>query len=124
MSLLTRLRVDFSDLREHRFNHKWNCAIPTCKCKNENESTEHFFLRCPIYIKERDDLFSALSYILQIDKLLVTNLPSATLIDMLLYGCKDYEDKKNNQIIVACIRFIISTSRLKNIVAYQAQTEV
>ena len=44
--LLTRMRVEFSDLRDHRFNHNFNCISPTCKCEMEYESNEHFLLRC------------------------------------------------------------------------------
>ena len=30
--LLTRLRVDFSDLRLHKFDHRLNCDSPTYTC--------------------------------------------------------------------------------------------
>ena len=39
---LTRLRVNFSDLRGHRFDHRFNCPDALCKCSLENESAEHF----------------------------------------------------------------------------------
>ena len=32
--LLTRLRVQFSDLREHKFRHKFQCSSPMCIGKN------------------------------------------------------------------------------------------
>ena len=32
IKLLTNIRVCFSDLRDHRFNHNFNCKNPTCSC--------------------------------------------------------------------------------------------
>ena len=32
MSRLTQIRIDFSDLRDHRFNHLFNCQSPICAC--------------------------------------------------------------------------------------------
>ena len=90
LSLLTRLRVDFSDLRDHRFRHKWNCTNPICKCNNENETTDHYFLRCPIFNAKREDLFAVLSDILNIDKVLILNILSVTMVNMLLYGSKEF----------------------------------
>ncbi len=118
LSLLTRLCVDFSDLREHRFRHKWDCLSPICECKIENESTSHFLLRCPRHNNERDDLFSALSDIIKIDKVLLSSLNHVVLVDILLFGSKEYDDIRNKLIIESCIRFILSTGRFKNIEAY------
>ena len=61
LPLLTRLRVNFSDLREHRFNHNFNCPNPSCKLCIDNESTEHFLLRCPILSTTRQTLLSNLA---------------------------------------------------------------
>ena len=57
LPLLTRSRVNFSDLREHRFNHKFNCPSPLCQCTLDSESTEHFFLRCPQFSSPRQHSF-------------------------------------------------------------------
>ena len=40
MNMLTKLRVEFSDLRAHRFHHKFNCNDPCCSCllQHENQS--------------------------------------------------------------------------------------
>ena len=119
LALLTRLRVDFSDLRDHRFRHKWNCANPTCRCNIENETTDHFFLRCPIFNGHRKALLSALSDILKIDEVLLTSLPAATFVDMLLYGSKEYNITTNRLILEASIRYMLATSRFKTIEAYQ-----
>ena len=47
--LLTRLRVDFSDLRLHKFDHRFNCDSPTCTSDRGFESVEHYFLHCQFY---------------------------------------------------------------------------
>ena len=47
LKLLTRLRLNFSHLREHKFRH--NFHNPLCSCGNEIESTSHYLLRCPFY---------------------------------------------------------------------------
>ena len=44
---LSQIRVGFSDLRDQRLNHKFNCASPTCKCGIEDETPVHYFLCCP-----------------------------------------------------------------------------
>ena len=60
ISLLLKMRVDFSDLRKHRFKHNFNCLSPICKCNVEEESTEHFLLRCPLYTGNRKVLLSSI----------------------------------------------------------------
>ena len=45
--LLTRLRVEFSDLREHRFRHNLQCSSPMCFCQAGIENNEHFFYALP-----------------------------------------------------------------------------
>ena len=48
---LTKLRLGFSHLREHKFRHSFaNTVNPLCSCALENESIDHFFLRCQNYV--------------------------------------------------------------------------
>ena len=47
IKLLTRLRVNFSHLREHKFRHNFRDTVnPLCSCGLETESTSHYLLRC------------------------------------------------------------------------------
>ena len=47
VKLLTRLRLHFSHLNEHKFRHGFIHAInPMCVCGTEFETIEHFFLSC------------------------------------------------------------------------------
>ena len=49
IKLLSKIRVCFSELRDHRFNHNFNCANLTCSCGFDDETSVHFFLFCPRY---------------------------------------------------------------------------
>ena len=47
LKLLTRLRLGFSHLNEHRFRHNFeNCINPLCSCILETEDTVHYLLHC------------------------------------------------------------------------------
>ena len=48
---LSKLRLGFSHLREHKFRHSFaNTVNPLCSCAPETESTDYFFLRCQNYV--------------------------------------------------------------------------
>ena len=47
VKLLTRLRLGFSHLREHKFRHGFRDILnPLCPCSVEAETTAHYFLYC------------------------------------------------------------------------------
>ena len=61
VKLLTRLRLQFSHLNQHKFRHGFNDTLnPICACGNEIETTEHFFLRCHFFSALRKELFKSL----------------------------------------------------------------
>ena len=115
MKLLTQLRVDFSDLRDHRFNHKLNCPTPRCSCGMEDETSTHFLLCCPRYNDLRHTYLSKISQIVKSD---ITILPNDHLTDLLLYGSKAYNDITNELIITETILFIYKTERFKVLEAF------
>ena len=50
VKLLTRLRLQFSHLNEHKFRHGFEDTINAmCACGRDVETTEHFFLRCHLF---------------------------------------------------------------------------
>ena len=52
--LLTRLRLGFSHLNEHRFKHVFNNSVNSIWiCGGDVESINHFFLHCPEYCEAR-----------------------------------------------------------------------
>ena len=54
--LRTKMRVAFFGF--HRFDHNFNCTSPTCQCGTEDETSVHYFIRCPRYVRHRTDLKS------------------------------------------------------------------
>ena len=115
LPLLTRLRVNFSDLRDHRFNHGFNCSSPTCRCSVEIESTEHFFLRCPRFISPRQTLLSNIATALSTD---ISVFPDGHLTDILLYGSPAFNSDTNKIILTITLHYIKSTGRFNKIEAY------
>ena len=108
IQLLTRLRVGLSHLRDHKFKHGFQDTInPLCPCNMETESVSHFFLRCLFYTNERLSLIDEL--LLIVPSILVLN--ENHLIELLLYGKKDYSNEINTQIINLSIKYIIETKR-------------
>ena len=58
LKFLTRLRVNFSHLREHKFRHNFLDTLnPLCSCGLEIESTKHYLLHCPFYTCIRRTLY-------------------------------------------------------------------
>ena len=54
VKLLTRLRLQFSHLNEHRFIQGfYDTVSPMCGCDAEVEDTEHFLLHCFFYSIQR-----------------------------------------------------------------------
>ena len=53
IKLLTKIRVTFSDLRDHRYNHTFNCINPTCSCGLDDETSVHYLLCCQRYVNLR-----------------------------------------------------------------------
>ena len=77
MKLLTRLRLNFSHLSEHKFRHGFRDTVdPMCKCSLETVITLHFLLCCTIYFS-LDDIYTVASSL--------TNYPDEKL-EILLHG--------------------------------------
>ena len=64
VKLLTRLRLGFSHLREHKFRHGFRDILnPLCPCNIETETTAHYFLRYHFYNANRSALMNELNEI-------------------------------------------------------------
>ena len=60
-----------------------------CDCETETETTEHFFLRCPFSVIERQKLLNNVC-----DKhFLLQNLNEESMIDVLSYGCDRFNER-------------------------------
>ena len=96
IKLITRLRLGFSHLREHKLKHNFQDTLnPLCSCSIEAESTSYYFLRCHFFAALRATLMNDLG---NIDSELPTNI--------LLYSNQIYDDKTNQIILMHVIRYI------------------
>ena len=77
VKLLTRLRLQFSHLKEHKFRHGFgDTASPMCGCNAEIEDTEHFLLRCHFYSIQRFELFNNINIFIKFGKILSSRVLS------------------------------------------------
>ena len=108
VKLLTRLRLDFSHLNEHKFRHNFDNIInPMCSCGKEPETTLHYLLRCDLYSIYRLELLNdvcALNGSLK-------NSSEEKLLKILLYGAEDFTSQMNSEILKCTIKFIKKTDR-------------
>ena len=110
IKVLTRLRVEFSDLHEHRFRHNFLCSSPFCSCQTGIEDNEHFLLHCPCFSSHRRDLLDLLSRSIDFD---IMRLSSKELTTLLLDGHLNLSTMTNGIIIEGTLRFIKSAWRFK-----------
>ena len=115
IKLLTKNRVNFSDLRDHRFNHSFNCISPICSCGVEDETPVHFFLHCPLYPLQRSNLLSKISDIIHSD---VSVLPDEHLYHILVYGSNIDNVVSNRLIITETITYIRRSGRFTKLEAF------
>ena len=109
-SIITRLRVHFSDLHEHRFDHNFACESPMCVCDLGVESTIHYFLHCRQYSLHRRNLLDKVSDIVDND---ITQLPDDHLCDLLLFGSNAYNERANEMILKCTVEFVKQTKRFQ-----------
>lgn len=107
--LLTKLRLNFSALNEHKFRHNFECLDPICACGTGKEDNEHFLLHCPLFELQRRDLLGQLGDLPGID---IESLDSKTICELLLFGSPNVNVIVNRIILEATISFIKSTQRL------------
>ena len=106
VKLLTRLRLQFSHLNEHKFRHGFgdtrNAMYQTLfACGSEVEATEHFLLRCHLYSPQRLELFENLEKV----NSSFLNLNVKDKVSFLLYGSQSATSKSSNHEI---LKFVIN----------------
>ena len=113
LKLLTRLRVKFSDLREHRFWHNFRCNSPNCLCGKGIEDNEHFLLHCHRYGSSRRAFLDCVSSSVNFDN---KAFSSSDLCNFLLYGDPRLNLHINHFILESTLHFINQTKRFKKLV--------
>ena len=91
--LLNRLRLNFSHLNEHKFQHGFRDTLkPLCDCNSEVETTSHYLLRCHLFSNDRLRLLDNIN---QLDDTILT-LSDKEITQILLYGSPNYSFLLNN----------------------------
>ena len=103
--LLTRLRLGLSHLNEHKFRH--NFVNPLCSCSIKPETTIHFLLHCRNFLSISRNLFEKIKLL---DETLL-QLNDESLLTVLLFGSKIYNEQVNVQILNASTDYIIDSDR-------------
>ena len=107
LKLLTRLRIGFSRLKEHKFKHSFQDSVDRlCSCGNDIKSTVHF-LHCPNFRTQRQTLLNKRKSINA--SIMAENENSV--VRMLLFRRPDFNYSVNKEIINATISFILRTER-------------
>ena len=102
VKLLTRLRLQFSHLNEHKFRHGFGDIVnPLQGCNSEIKDTEHALLYCHFYSTQRFEHFNNINKI----DLSFTQLGTTEQVNTLLYS---YPPSKSNALNQDIIKFVIS----------------
>ena len=108
MKLLSRLRLQFTHLKEHNFRHGFNDTVnPLRPCGTDVETTEHFLLRCHCFSTQRSEL---LNYLYRLDPSF-SKLNTKEQVAYLLYGSRSSSSSLNKEVVKLVIKFLKSTGR-------------
>ena len=92
LKLLTRFRLGFSRLNEHRFRHKFqDCMNPLCSCSLEIGNTLHYLLQCHNFSQNRIDLMNSVKSVSENFNSLSDNVKK----EVLLYRDPRLDENKN-----------------------------
>ena len=106
IKLLTRLRLNFSHLNEHKFRHNFLDTLnPMCSCGSEPETTAHFLLRCQNHVTNRSKF---IKNVYNLDQTL-RNYDGTHLLHILLYGSEKLNFNLNKEIINLAICYLKDT---------------
>ena len=107
---LTQLRVGLSKLNFHKFRHNFRDTInPMCPTNDGIEDTEHFLLLCPSFAIPRRDLLAGVFALLR--PFGYTNVQNDVLMQILLYGDKNFPNELNKNILLLTLQFIHKSGR-------------
>ena len=108
LKLLTRLRLGFSHLNEHKFRHNFqDCLNPLCLCSLEIEDTNHYLLHCQYFSDHRKNLINSVTSVCDNFYSFTDNEKR----DILLYGDPSFKTSKNKLILESTITYITNTDR-------------
>ena len=101
----TRIRVKFSNLNFHLFNHKL-ATSPNCNHCNLPETPNHYFFICAQYLQERNEMLEKIDRILRDH-----HINNKITLDLILHGSKKLSHTWNTRIFDAVHSFIKKSGR-------------
>ena len=108
VKLLTRLRLGFSHLNEHKFRHNFQDSVnPFCLCSWVIEDTIHYLLHCQQFSDHRINLINSVKSVSANFESFSDNVKK----DILLYGDSRFDTDKNKLILESTITYIKNTQR-------------
>ena len=108
---LTRLRIRFSHLKEHKVKHKFQDSIDLmCSCSSVIQTAIDFFLHCTNFSSQRQTLFDKIA---AIDASILTENED-NVVNTLLFGKPNSQNTFNKAMPKGSIKFIVSVERFNN----------
>ena len=108
IKLITRLRLDLSHLRKHKFRHNFQDALnPIWSCGDDIETTIHYLLHFSNYSDEGRTLLEGLQSIGE----KIHDKSDSQITELLLFGVSSNNDASNTYILNATIQCILATKR-------------
>ena len=109
LNLLSRLRVNFSHLREHKFRNNFrDTLVPFCSSGLfESETTSHFLLDCTSFSELRKVLLDGIIDLIGS----ISNLPDTKLVNMLLFCDDTFSMDTNLSILKLTISLLKESER-------------
>ena len=102
LKLLTKLRLEFSDLGDHKFRHHFhNSVSPLCCCSRDIETTTHFLLYCPSHHCARKTIFQKINQVSGI----ISRQSGSTIKKILLSGDNKLDFKTKKILLMFTIEF-------------------
>ena len=112
-NLLTQIRVGRSNLHSHSFMIGLT-DNPVCTCNDGNETSLHYFLKCNLFIAERQVMFKQFEQYIPTFKSMTLKKKH----DIILYGYKIDDDDFlyiNTRLTISVQDYILKTKRFNNI---------
>ena len=108
IKLITRLRLDLSHLRMHKFRLNFQDTLnPIWSCGDDIETAIHYLLHCSNYSDEGRTLLEGLQSIGE----KIHDKSDSQITELLLFGVSSNNDASNTYILNATIQCILATKR-------------
>ena len=96
-------------MKSHLFTYNL-ISSPLCGCGLEDETTDHYILRCPAFGAARIEMYKTMVEILD-DHLLMSLKKDSDIVSLFLHGHQDLSYDKNSLIYMMAMTYIIHSDR-------------